>query len=49
LQPPENNEKWRHFAKKVFELKIALIGHVTIYDPKKHQVLQLSAGKYIPS
>jgi len=22
--------------KEVFELKIALIGHVTIYDPKKH-------------
>jgi len=44
------NEKWCHFVKKVFELKIALIGHVTKMIPQKiFKVLQLPACKYILS
>ena len=55
MQLPESNEKGRHFAKYNFELKIALIGHVTINDSNHDSKLltlhpgSLSIGSFVLS
>ena len=36
MQPPENNKKFCRLAQKIFELKIPLTCHLTIYDSIQH-------------
>ena len=36
MQPPDYNKKGCRLVGKIFELKITLTRHVTIYDAKQH-------------
>ena len=51
MLPPDYNKRCSRLAGKVFELKITLTCHVTIYDPQKtaFKVSQLIAVNDIPT